>query len=57
MMTTEQIRAALQDRVLTRVSEATGISRATLHRIKRGADTNLTEKTIKALSDYLGGGQ
>ena len=51
----EQIRTALDDRNLERVSENTGIHRNTLAAIRAGTNTNPTYATLKALSDYLCG--
>ena len=53
MLTLDEIRAALQMRVLTTVSRHTGVNRTTLHNIKNGSETNPTLKTMQALSNYL----
>tara|TARA_R110002153_G_scaffold50989_3_gene143435 strand:- start:1055 stop:1258 length:204 start_codon:yes stop_codon:yes gene_type:complete len=53
MLNVEEIRAALQDRVLTVVAREAGVNRNTLAMIRNGRETNLTTSTIKALSDYL----
>ncbi len=55
MMTLEQIREALEDRNLAEVARRTGVSRDTLYRIAAGVGSPSYE-TLKALSDYLGGG-
>ena len=53
---TERVREALQDRILMKVSQATGISTTTLTRFKN--DLNHAKgphiSTIKTLADYLG---
>lgn len=51
----EQIRTALDDRNLEKVSENTGIHRNTLAAIRAGTNTNPTYATLKVLSDYLCG--
>lgn len=51
MLTLENIRKALEDRNLRRVSERTGISYSTLMRLRRG-DT-LSYRNVKQLSDYI----
>lgn len=53
MLNVEEIRDALQDRVLTAVQRETGVNRNTLAMIRNGGETNLKTSTIKALSDYL----
>lgn len=55
MMTLEEIRAALGDRILVRVARNTGISRGTLWAIREGRMDNPNYETIKTLSDYLSG--
>lgn len=55
MMTLDEIRAALADRRLTAVSEATGVHRNTLSQIRSGRLLNPSYETIARLSDYLGG--
>jgi len=52
-MDLDEIRKALQDRVLTAVAQGTGVNRITLSKIKNGHDVNLTMKTMDALRDYL----
>lgn len=53
MLTLPQIREALADRNLTKVSEAVGIHRNTLSAIRDGVHVNPTLRTLQALSDYL----
>ena len=55
LLNLEQIRAALDDRNLEKVSENTGVHRNTLAAIRTGSNTNPTYVTMKALSDYLSG--
>ena len=52
MLTIEQIRESLQDRNLTKVSDATGVSKATIYRICSGAE-NPSYDAVKKLSDYI----
>lgn len=53
MLTLDQIRAALRDRRLAKVAEATGLHYNTIREIRDNPDANPTYKVIKALSDYL----
>ena len=53
MLTLEQIRAALRDRRLAKVAEATGLHYNTIREVRDNPDANPTYKVIKALSDYL----
>lgn len=53
MLTLDQIRAALRDRRLAKVAEATGLHYNTIREIRDSPDANPTYKVIKALSDYL----
>jgi hypothetical protein len=53
MLTLEQIRAALRDRRLAKVAEATGLHYNTIREIRDNPDANPTYKVIRALSDYL----
>lgn len=55
MLTIEQIRAALADRVTTSVAQAIGVHPETIRRIKRGESARYD--ILKALSDYLTGSQ
>lgn len=52
MMTIEQIRAALADKNVQKVSKNTGLSPALIYRIKHGFD-NPGVRSVKILSDYL----
>ena len=52
-MTYTEISAALQDRILTVVAEATGVHRDTLQAIRNGT-ANPTERTLAKLRTYLG---
>jgi transcriptional regulator with XRE-family HTH domain len=53
MLTLDQIRTALDDRNVEKVSQRTGIHRNTIAAIRNGANANPTYATMKALSDYL----
>ena len=53
MMNLNQVREALQDRNLTRVAEAVGLSYETVRRVASGKERNFSYSVIKALSDYL----
>jgi transcriptional regulator with XRE-family HTH domain len=53
MLTLDQIREKLQDRRLSVVSEACGISHSYLHLIVNGKRVNPTYEVVKKLSDYL----
>lgn len=53
MLDIEEIRQALQDRVLTAVEKQTGINRNTLAAIRSGTARNPSHRTIAALSEYL----
>lgn len=53
MLTLEKIAELLQDRTLTVVSEATGVSHQTIMRIKQGKAKNTSYETCKKLSDYF----
>ena len=55
MMTPDQLQAALQDRRIDKVAEATGIHYNTVRRVARGEARNPTWDTIRRLSDYLKG--
>ena len=56
MLTIDQIRQALADRRLDVVSEATGVHRNTLGRIRSGEAKNPSYSTVKSLSDYFSPG-
>jgi transcriptional regulator with XRE-family HTH domain len=53
MLTLDQLRTALDDRNLEKVSARTGIHRNTLAAIRNGTNANPTYATMKTLSDYL----
>lgn len=53
MLDLEEIRRALQDRVITAVASHTGLSRATVAAIKSGDAKTVSRKTQMALSAYL----
>jgi vacuolar-type H+-ATPase subunit D/Vma8 len=53
MMTLEEIRKALQDRRLDKVSTATGLHYNTVRDIRDNSEANPTYFTLKSLSDYL----
>jgi len=53
MLTLEQIREALRDRMPARVAESTGLHYNTIRDVRDNPDANPTYKVLKALSDYL----
>ena len=53
MMTLEQIRKALSDRMPAKVAEATGLHYNTIRDVRDNPRANPTYKVLKALSDYL----
>ena len=53
MLTLEQIRNALQDRMPAKVAEATGLHYNTIREVRDNPEANPTYKVLKALSDYL----
>lgn len=53
MLTLDQIKARLDDRIMAVVSERTGIHRNTLGSIKSGKIENPTYNVLRKLSDYL----
>lgn len=53
MMTLEQIRTALADRMPGRVAEATGLHYNTIREVRDNPNANPTYKVLRALSDYL----
>lgn len=53
MMTLEQIRHALYDRMPMKVSDATGIHYNTIRKVRDDPNANPTHKVLQALSDYL----
>jgi transcriptional regulator with XRE-family HTH domain len=55
MLNLEQIRTALDDRNVEKVSARTGIHRNTIAAIRNGTNANPTYATMKLLCDYLAG--
>ena len=55
MLDLDEIKAALRDRRLDMVSEATGLHRNTIAGIRSGKVANPSYEAVKALSDYFGG--
>jgi len=53
MMTLEQIRQSLSDRMPRKVAAATGIHYNTIRTVRDNPDANPTHKVLQALSDYL----
>jgi N-acetylmuramic acid 6-phosphate (MurNAc-6-P) etherase len=53
MLTLELIRAQLQDRRLTVISEKTGLHPNTLRDIRNNADCNPSHRVLAALSTYI----
>lgn len=53
MMTLEQIRNALSDRMPVKVAEATGLHYNTIREVRDNPDANPTYKVLSALSTYL----
>ena len=53
MLNLEQLRTALDDRNVEKVSARTGIHRNTIAAIRNGTNANPTYATMKLLSDYL----
>ena len=53
MLTPEQIKARLKDRVMTKVAEETGIYYHTLLRFRDGTTRRPQYETIRRLSEYL----
>lgn len=53
MLTVEQIAESLKVQNKTKVARDTGLSRATIYRIIEGNGLNLTQSTIRKLSEYL----
>ena len=52
-MRLSEIRAALQDRRLRRVAEATGLHYNTVRDVRDNPNANPPWRVLKALSDYL----
>lgn len=57
MLTLEQVRKSLEDRKLTVVAQATGLSYDTVWRVQRGDIKAVSYDVVKRLSDYLEGPQ
>lgn len=55
MLDIDEIKTALQDRNILAVARATELHSNILYRIKKGNTKNPSQKTLKALSDYLQG--
>jgi len=53
MLTLEQIRRGLADRVPGKVAAATGLHYNTIREIRDNPSANPTYKVLRALSDYL----
>jgi len=53
MLTLEQIRNALSDRMPSKVAEATGLHYNTIREVRDNPDANPTYKVLMALSTYL----
>ena len=53
MMNYEEIRQALQDRVLQRVAENTGLNPMTINKIAKGKTKKPHNSVLRVLSDYL----
>ena len=53
MLTLDQIRAALRDRRLGKVAEATGLHYNTIREVRDNPKANPTYKVLLALSTYL----
>jgi hypothetical protein len=53
MMTLEQIRDALSDRMPMKVAEATGVHYNTIRQVRDNPNANPTHKVLLALSTYL----
>lgn len=49
----EQIKRALEDRRLSKVAKATGLSYPTLKKLAEGEKTNYTLDTLRAISKYI----
>ena len=53
MLTLEQIRAELADRMTSKVAAATGLHPNTIRTIRDNPQANPTHQSLRALSDYL----
>lgn len=54
MKISDELRAALQDRIVIAVADATGVNRVTVGNIKTGKQLEASKSTVKALEAYLG---
>jgi biotin carboxylase len=52
MLTVEEVSRRLEDRTLTKVAKATGLSYPTILKAASG-DTGIAYETVRILSDYL----
>ena len=53
MLTLQQIKGALDDRMLSKVAAATGLHYNTLRDVRNNPDANPTYKVLLAISEYL----
>lgn len=53
LMTIEEIRVGLQDRIAFVVADRTGLSRHTIDAVKTGKATSINKTTRRLLSEYL----
>lgn len=53
MLTIEEIRSRLRDRKIRHISRATGLHENTIRDVRDNPYANPTQRTLKALSDYL----
>lgn len=53
MLTLQQIKGALDDRMLSKVAAATGLHYNTLRELRNNPDANPTYKVMLAISEYL----
>lgn len=55
LMTLDQIRDALQDRMPSKVADATGLHYNTIRDVRDNPQANPSYETVRKLSDYLTG--
>ena len=55
MLTIEEIRARLKDRKIRHIARAAGLHENTIRDVRDNPSANPTQRTLKALSDYLEG--
>jgi hypothetical protein len=55
MLALQQIREALQDRTISKVSRATGLHPNTVRKVRNNPHANPTHRVLLALSSYLEG--